>query len=143
MSVRAPVESSVRRVDGGPLLALARVVRPSRSLTTVSYCSRVMRGTWVVAGMPGTQTQRAGADGTRVPGTALTGRTMFPAPPTPVVTVLPAPPRRSAGGASSRLDVLPMPVLPEEPGVPVPVAMPPPTDPVQAANAGHQQSHKV
>ena len=37
-----------------PLLASA--VTPSRSFTTVSYCSRVMRGICVVAGMPGMQT---------------------------------------------------------------------------------------
>ena len=127
MSVRAPAESSLRRLDGGWLLALASVVTPSSSLTTVSYWSRVMRGTWVVAGTPGMQTH--------VPTQA--GGWITPVPPRPVepampvtTTMLPAP-------------VVPappvVPVVPATPGVPVlpelPVGCPVPTLPVQAAVA--------
>ena len=79
MSVSGPVESSAMSAEGGWFMLLAMPVTFSRSLTTWSYWSRVMRGTWLVDGRPGTHWQ------TPVHGGAL--------PPVPVGMTVPPVPR--------------------------------------------------
>src|SRR3569833_734935 len=61
MSSTGPEESAPSREEGGPVPALDCDVRPSRSVTTVSYCRCVIRGTWLVAGMTFTQLSVEGA----------------------------------------------------------------------------------
>src|SRR5262245_57139545 len=122
MSVRGPVESSARREDGVWLLALASVVTPSSSFTTVSYCTRVMRCTCDVPGIPGMQ-----------------GPTTTGAPPVPGTTTPPPPPPLPGlvfpPGPGPVLPPLPGPGPPSGPGPdfpPAPVPGPGPTFPVTA-----------
>src|SRR3569833_899433 len=61
MSSSGPVVSALCWVVGGLLSALVCDVRLSRSVTTVSYCRCVIRGTWLVAGIPFTQLSVEGA----------------------------------------------------------------------------------
>src|SRR5438132_1109584 len=55
MSVRLPFESGARSSDGATPPADVSLSRPRRSLMTLLYCCRVIRGTCEVAGTPGWQ----------------------------------------------------------------------------------------